>query len=418
VLLVFAALALAYTASVWCGTTPYVGLAGDAANIATFVAARAHPELFPRDPVLADPQNYRFYATIHLPLIRALGAIVGSYGTAFLLLLPLHAWFQLTGFYALGMALFASRPWAVVLAAANAVTLHLPLGEIWGLWPDALPRVTFQALLPFLLAAACRWRSQPRAWPWLMLAMGALTYVHPVSFPAWALAIWLGFWPFLPAGWRVHERAACLVLLGLVCSAVAAPFAWLYVSSFETGVKPPEIVAMWTRALFVSFRDAPGATAEFVGVLWTLGLAPCALVAAAVVARASQLDRRAADRVFVAADGRPGGGSGAARIATAGRPDPRPPLPRSAAAHDLRVGPRRPAAASRCSPLAGAARLAARPRLAEPRARRDAGSHRGMGRAAPRGAAARRGARRGREPAARLAGATTRGGPRDTLPRP
>jgi hypothetical protein len=125
-------------------------------------------------------------------------------------------WLQLSGFYLLGRVAFASRLWSLVLAAVAAVTLHLPLGEIWGLWPDALPRVS----LPFLLAAAYRWRSHPPAWPWLMLAAGALTYVHPVSSPAWALAVWLGFLPFLPAEWPLSRRAAQLLWSALACAAV------------------------------------------------------------------------------------------------------------------------------------------------------------------------------------------------------
>ena len=43
VLAAFAVFAAVYSTSVWARITPYVRLAGDAANIATFVAGRAHP---------------------------------------------------------------------------------------------------------------------------------------------------------------------------------------------------------------------------------------------------------------------------------------------------------------------------------------------------------------------------------------
>ncbi len=290
-LMAFAAYASLYSVSVWAGTTPYARLTGDAANIATFAAGRAHPELFAGDPVLANSSNYRFYATIHIPVLLVLGKLTGSYGTSTLLLLPVHVWLQLAGFYLLGRVFFQSWLWALALTVVTSVTLILPLGEIWGLWPDALPRVTFQALLPFLLAAAYVWRAQVKAWPWLMMAAGALTYVHPVSAPGWAAAIWLGFGPFLPSNWPMKKRAAWLALMGLTCLAVALPFAWLYMSSYEHGVKPPEIVAMWSREVYVSFRDAPGATADFASTLWNLGLLPSALVAAVVVWRATKPDR-------------------------------------------------------------------------------------------------------------------------------
>ena len=39
----------------------------------------------------------------------------------------------------------------------------------WGINWDTRPRFGFQALLPFLLAAALAWRHRPRRWPLVML---------------------------------------------------------------------------------------------------------------------------------------------------------------------------------------------------------------------------------------------------------
>ena len=288
----FSALALLYAALVWNRVTPYVQLAGDAANIATFAAGPAHADLFAQDPILSDPDRYRFYAIIHVPLVRWLGAAVGGYGNAFLLLLPVHVWLQLTGFYVLGRTLFQSRLWAVMLAAVTSATFTLPLGEIWGLWPDSLPRVTFQALLPFVLALAIRFRARPAAWPWLMLGAGALTYVHPVSAPAWALSIWLGLWVGVPADWPVGRRLGRMTLLGTICVAVMAGFACIYLTSYEHGARSAETIAVWTAEIHSMFRDAPGATGTFARLLWSLGLLPVAIMSLPVVWLGGGTDRQ------------------------------------------------------------------------------------------------------------------------------
>ena len=185
----------------------------------------AHPEFFHRDPVLANPHNSHFYATIHLPLVQFIGSTVGSYGTAFLLLLPLSAGSSSPDSTVFGRTLLRSRTWALLLAIVTAVTIELPAGRSGAFGRTRSPRVTFQALLPFVLAAAWRWRAAPRAWPWVMVAAGLLTYVHPVSAPVWGLALWLGFWPFLPRGWSWRRRVVVVLLLGAVFLAVAGPFA-------------------------------------------------------------------------------------------------------------------------------------------------------------------------------------------------
>jgi hypothetical protein len=204
------------------GEYPFVWLGSDAAQLASFAAARDHPDLFENDTLLADPVNHRFYASVHIPLLQWLTRLSGDYGTSFLWLLGPTVVLQLLGFYLLGRALFADRFWALLLAfATSGTTSVFGPGEFWGLWPDCLPRNLYQAVLPFLLLAVLRWRAVPAAWPLLMAGLGASMYLHPVSAPVWGAAAWLGLasehWQ---TSWR---RVSRLLLAGFVFVLVAGP---------------------------------------------------------------------------------------------------------------------------------------------------------------------------------------------------
>lgn len=213
------------------GNYPVVILTGDGGNIASYAAALDHPGWFQADPVLGDARNIGIYATIHIPIIRALNHLTGDYGLAYAWLVLPQTFLQLLGFYLLGRILFKNRLWAFVLAFLTAMTvINFGLGEIWGVWQDALPRVTFQSLLPFLLTLTLVWKDRPGRWPWLMLLAGLLVYVHPISAPAWGLAIWLGLWLLLPKGWTWKRRILVMLGLGVLFLMVLTPFAINYLS--------------------------------------------------------------------------------------------------------------------------------------------------------------------------------------------
>jgi hypothetical protein len=209
------------------GEYPFVWLGSDASQLASFAAARDHPEKFANDVLLADPANYRFYATVHIPLLRWLTHVSGDYGTSFLWLLGPTAFLQLLGFYWLGRVLFADRFWALLLAlVGSGTTLGFGPGEFWGLWADSLPRNVFQAVLPLVLLVVLRWRTRPSSWPLIMAGLGALMYLHPVSAPAWAAAVWLGL---ATEGWEPSRRGISRLLLsGLVFLLVAGTFLWAF----------------------------------------------------------------------------------------------------------------------------------------------------------------------------------------------
>lgn len=217
----------------WRGFTPFVFLGGDAANIAGYAAALDHPQLFAGDSALGDPEELSFYATIHIPLLRALFPLFGDYGTAYVSLLGIHVLLQALGFYVLGRVLFENRFWALLLSVVTLMPVWVGLGTLWGTYEDPVPRFTFQALLPFVLSLALVWSSRPSRWPALMGIAGLLMYVHPVSAPSWAVALWLGLAAERSETLPLRRRLAVLALAAAVFLLVSAPFLAIYLGSRE-----------------------------------------------------------------------------------------------------------------------------------------------------------------------------------------
>ncbi len=238
--LIFLAFAVVYFLGKLQGNYPVVILTGDGGNIASYAAAMDHPDWFQSDPALGNANNIGIYDTIQIPLIRAINHLTGDYGLAYAWLVLPVTFLQLLGFYILGRVLFAdttsvnpsqNRFWAFLLAFLTGMTvINIGLGEIWGVWQEALPRVTFQALLPFLLALTLVWKDHPGRWPWLMVLAGLLVYVHSVSAPAWGLAIWLSLWLLQPKGWSWKRRSLVMLGLGILFLLVLTPYALNYLS--------------------------------------------------------------------------------------------------------------------------------------------------------------------------------------------
>lgn len=248
------------------GNYPLVILTGDGGNIASFAAAADHPDMFSGDPALGEANNYAIYATLHIPLIRALNQLTGDYGLAYALLVFPQTFLQLLGFYILGRVLFKHRLWAFLLSFLTAMTvINIGLGEIWGIWQDALPRLTFQSLLPYLLALVLVWKDAPRRWPWLMLLAGAMVYVHPISAPAWGFAIWLSLWLLLPRGWTWMRRTLVMLGLGVLFLVPLVPFALNYLSFNLRGQSADYTTVMTILQTYqpANLMNAPAALGAF-----------------------------------------------------------------------------------------------------------------------------------------------------------
>ncbi len=273
---------------------PLVVLGGDGANIASWAAAWDHPERFATDNILSNSGNFSFYQTVHIPLIRFLASMNGdNYGLAFGSLLGPHIFVYLLGYYVLGRILFKNRYWAILFSIVNMGFLEVNLGEYWGVHFDPQPRLTFQSLLPYVLALAILWRSKPARWPWIMVLMGLLIYVHPVSAPAWAFAAWLGLWLFHAPSWPRRKRVGVMLLLGLVFVTISAPFLLNYLQN-----RPPPGTQNYQEAYAIlqsvhvrEVWDIPYAVLGFIKITIKNGLLPLAILGFVLVWWLSRKDR-------------------------------------------------------------------------------------------------------------------------------
>ncbi|MGC8658896.1 MAG: hypothetical protein ACP5U1_07455 [Desulfomonilaceae bacterium] len=250
----FALLAISVFIGRWKGLTPFVFLSSDAGIVSSFVSAYQHPTLFKGDVLLGDFTNFRYYLAIHPLLILGLNKLIGDYGLAYIALLLVTVFVQCCGFYLLGLKLFRNRYWALLLVIINLAPVALPVREFWGIYDDPLPRSLFHAFLPFLLAAAFRFKYERWAWPWIMVATGLIFYTHPVSAPPWALAIWLGFWIFLPSEWRILKKIGYMFMLGLLFVLTVTPWAINLI-----------LVHGRSASAAVSYNDVVGIIADRVG---------------------------------------------------------------------------------------------------------------------------------------------------------
>jgi len=234
VIILFSLIAIAFTLGrIGNRIDHYIFSSSDADNIASFAAAWDHPEYFNNDPLLKDSANFRYYSTIHIPLIRWLGEITGNYSAPFALLLFPFLLLHLSGYYLLGQVLFKNRILSILCSMTLIVPVSINLGEVWGMY-ETIPRFLFQALLPFLLAAVVHNGKKIRHWPWLLAMTGLLVYIHPVSLPPWGLAILFSLYIMASdVPWRT--RVVRLIISSLFFLIIISPFVFNYFSNTNFG---------------------------------------------------------------------------------------------------------------------------------------------------------------------------------------
>jgi len=250
----FALFALAFQMQRWGGYNPAIFIGSDAANLTAFAAARANPNLFIGDTLLEKIDNYKFYTTVHVFAIQALGWLTGDYGTGMVFLLGPLVLIHLLGYYILGRVLYHNRFWALILSLTTSVYILTPIGDDIGLMPDPLPGFAFGALLPYLLSAIIRFQADTNKWKIIIACCAGLIYIHPVSGPAWVFGLWLFYALSNPDGLAVGQRIRRAFALGIVAFLVALPFATLYVGSHDIAPDDPVKVA--------AIRDAVQARVE------------------------------------------------------------------------------------------------------------------------------------------------------------
>jgi hypothetical protein len=212
----------------WNGIKPFVDLHSDAAYVSAYAASLDNPEAFSKDPLFNIPGNFGYYTSLQVFVIRLLTKITKEYGFSYILLTIPYVFLQLSGFYLLCRVLFKSRFFSFLLALISTTVFYAQAGDYWGIWYDPQPRMMFQSLFPFLLILVLFSLPKQRL-RWLVIAvLGLLIYIHPVSIPAIAFSVWLGFLLFKPAeiGWKHHLFNQFLYALIFVL--LAFPFLYQY----------------------------------------------------------------------------------------------------------------------------------------------------------------------------------------------
>jgi hypothetical protein len=218
--------ALFYFIGRWNGLSPALLIDKDADSgaIMSYAAALDHPDYFMTDIFISPEVNGYSVNGIYLPLTRFFAGVFNDYGLAYLILLPFCIFLQLSGFYLLGKELFKDRFWAGLLAIVSAIPVHYGFWDFWGLIYDPLPRIVFQALLPFILWLFLRWSEHPLRWPSLMAASSILFFIHVISAPALALFLWAGFFLYLPRSWKLTSKILFQFGNGLVFAVLFSVF--------------------------------------------------------------------------------------------------------------------------------------------------------------------------------------------------
>jgi len=228
VALLFLVIALAFFLGRWKGANPVLDLGSDAANVATFAAVLDHPENFRGDIVYSSTSNFSFYVSAHIPITRFLSRIFGGYGLAYLVLLVPIIFIQQLGFYFLGKKMFRNRFWALLLSILSLVIVYTESSDYWGVYKDPQPRMLFGALLPWLLFMAYSGFGNKKMRYITMVMIGLMIYIHPVSTPAIAFAIWLAYLVIKSKKDKLKDHFIESLFLGMVFVCVAIPFILIY----------------------------------------------------------------------------------------------------------------------------------------------------------------------------------------------
>lgn len=215
----------------WNGLKPFVDLQGDAAYVSSYAASLDHPEAFKTDDLFNQPENFGYYVSLQVSFIRFLQGILGDMGTAFVVLLIPYVFLQLAGFYVFGRVLFKNRFFALLLAILSLFLVNTQTWDYWGVFYDPQPRMLFQAVYPWLLSLVIL-SLEKRRLRWLVFALlGFMIYLHPVSTPTVAFAIWFGYLVTKPQGVKWSRHLLDLALFGIIFFVCAIPFLMQYLGN-------------------------------------------------------------------------------------------------------------------------------------------------------------------------------------------
>jgi hypothetical protein len=228
------------------GPIPRIVMSADAGLVSSIAAADLYPTKFATDYVFSDRGNFAFYWTLLIPLVVGAGHIIGDIGTAWGLLAGPLLFLQMLGFFLLGRRLFGETGWSIALALISVPPVFVFGGELWGNLAEPLTRSTFNALFPYIVLL-----SLPPAQTWRKFAAMALcglgVYLHPVSAPGVAMAVWFALLFFRPEKESWVHHCITSVAAGFVFVAIAIPFAVSFTHSFP--INPNSEAAVLSRTL-------------------------------------------------------------------------------------------------------------------------------------------------------------------------
>lgn len=261
------------------GDYPNVILGSDLANITAMAMAYDHPGWFHNDFLLDNTDNFRIYFQLHVLLSRWLGTFLGNYNISLIVLLGPTIFIYLIGLYFLGRMVLKHRYWALIFMVVNAIPIYLVF-ETWGVVRDPAPRTAIQALLPYLLILAWKWREQPRLWVLIAIFTGLLVYVHAVGTPVWMAAILLGMWSQMPSTWPLFKRVVSAGMLGATMLLMGSVFIYIYLDNHVSGgiVNYSEMIQMYRLVLPPDILNVSGSTVKIIRYLLNMWLLPIGAV--------------------------------------------------------------------------------------------------------------------------------------------
>ena len=249
VLIFFLLLSILFFLGRWNGLNPFVDLRGDAAYVSAYAASLDHPEAFRNDPMFNDPGNFGYYVSLQVPLIRFLTLFSGSYGTSYVILIIPFVLIQLFGFFILGRVLFRSRFFSFLLAILTTLVFNTQSSDYWGVWYDPQPRMMFQSIFPWLLTLVVLSIQRPLLRWLVFVGLGFMIYVHPVSIPAVAFCIWLGYLVLKPVRLSWIRHLINQLGLGIIFVIFTIPFLLQYLGNRD--ISPSTSLGYETALVFL-----------------------------------------------------------------------------------------------------------------------------------------------------------------------
>jgi len=249
----FVLFAALFTLGRWNGNTPFIFVYDDGGTYAGMAAALDHSDRFVGDILVGNAQFMTFYKSLYIPFLSFLNRFVGDYGMVFILLLPCFILLQSVGVYVLGKKVLKIRSLAFLLTIFSFTPVYATNWDYFGITNDVLTRQVYQCLVIYVFLLALAWKDQPKQWLWIMLILGLLTYIYPVSSIPVAFSIWLGLVLFFPKKYSTKIKVLFSGAIGVIYLITILPMVFSF--GGKTLSYPVENVPQAIQILYQQFGD-------------------------------------------------------------------------------------------------------------------------------------------------------------------